>query len=118
METNLRRSSWVSVLEPQPEWVATKASRKAESPHVRVIVQVDAEEIESDNGGLQTDSVESSPARPNKRHRASPGECQREFDEARKTNPDALYADLCEVAAERLGVPLRVFKKHVPTPFR
>lgn len=114
METNLRRPTWVSVLQPQPEWTAKTSP---EAPHVRVLAQVDADEIGLDNERAQTDLVETSPARRIKRY-ASPGECQREFNEARKANPDALYDDLCEVAAKRLGVPLRVVKKHVPTPFR
>ena len=116
METNLRRPTWVSVLQPHREWAA-KASRKVEAPHARLIVQIDADEVDSDNG-MQTDLEESSPARAIKPLGASPGECQREFDEARKANPDALYEDLCVVAAGRLGVPARVVKKHVPSPFR
>jgi hypothetical protein len=48
----------------------------------------------------------------------TPEECQRAFDQARKQCPDALYAELSEIAAAHLNISASRLRKRVPNPFR
>lgn len=121
MDANLRRLTWVSVLQPQPGWDA-KLARQSDTPHVRIIARVESDEVESQASEQHSNGLvrENAPVakRWTRRADASAQDCQRAFNEARKSNPDALYAELSEIAAQQLRVSASTVRKRVPNPFR
>ena len=123
MEKSPRRLTWISVLgigeECKPD-----LERGGGSSLVRVTIRQGVDDGPEDAGDAFRISAIPGRARsvkskgPKTNGKISPEECQRAFDDVRKLNPEALYEQLSEIAAEHLHMTARQLRMHVPNPFR
>ena len=115
MEKSPRRLTWLSALGTGEEWTPGSVTAGG-NPLVRVTAGRGLNHASEQKAALFQD--ESTVRRRKADVEVNPAECQRAFDEARKLHPDALYGELSAIAAERLRIPARHLRRHVPNPFR